>query len=219
LGETVMDEILTRKLHELASNCGADLFGVANANDFSEYTDKHNPYFYVDSAKSVIVIGYQIGDTVLDALIKPINGKGYVYFINEILGNIAHEIISVLLLERKKAILSPNNGIFAKDTAVLAGLGTIGKNNLLITEKFGSHTRLRTIVTDAELCKTYGKPKYFCDNCSNLCWSACPANAFSEGRYNKGACFEYTKSHVKKLSENAILGCRECELACPAFAC
>jgi len=57
-----MNETLTRRLSDIASNCGADLFGVAEVNDFSRYTDKRNPHFYVDRAKSVIVIGYHIND-------------------------------------------------------------------------------------------------------------------------------------------------------------
>ena len=41
--------------------------------------------------------------------------------------------------------------IYMKDTAVLAGLGCIGKNNLLVTPQFGPRQRLRVLLVDAEL--------------------------------------------------------------------
>jgi hypothetical protein len=70
-------------------SCGADLIGVANADDFSDYTDKRSPFFYLDTAKSVIVIGYHMNDPMFDIWTRSINGKRSQYFINEILGNIA----------------------------------------------------------------------------------------------------------------------------------
>ena len=214
---------VTNELLEVSIKSGADLFGVADANDFSSYVDKHNPFFYVDNAKSVIVIGYHINDPILAVGIPSIDGKPYRNFINEILGNIALEIISILLKEGKRTVLSPYNGIFTKDAAVLAGLGTIGKNNLLLTRQFGPRVRLRTILTEAELSVNTRLQESFCDNCPHLCWSACHANAFATGKFNRDACIKYSEEHIIKLiacdtrysSDNSSLRCRECELACP----
>jgi epoxyqueuosine reductase len=210
-----MNEILTDKLREISLNSGADLFGIADAHDFSEYTGKRNPSFYIDAARSVIVIGHQINDPMLDMWLNSINGKRHYYFINEVLGSIALGIISALLEEGKKAILSPYSGVYAKDAAALAGVGTIGKNNLLLTEQFGPCVRLRTIVTDAELLKTPREQKSFCDNCPRFCWSACPAGAFSKGKFSREACIKHSEEHTEKPSDNSNLFCRKCELACP----
>jgi epoxyqueuosine reductase len=210
-----MNETLTRRLSDIASNCGADLFGIADVSDFSRYTDKRNPHFYADTAKSVIVIGYHINDPILDAWLNSVDGKRHRYFINEILGNIALEIISTLLKEGKDAVLTPYSGIFVKDAAALANLGVIGKNNLLLTKRFGPRLRLRTIVTEAELMKNPEKPESLCDDCPRFCWSACPADAFATGRFNREVCIDYSEKGKKRLSDNAALYCRECELACP----
>ena len=45
-------------------------------------------------------------------------------------------------------------GLYMKDAAVLAGLGCIGRNNLLITPEYGPRVRLRVVLLDAELTAT-----------------------------------------------------------------
>ncbi|CAB1081528.1 hypothetical protein D1AOALGA4SA_9178 [Olavius algarvensis Delta 1 endosymbiont] len=42
-------------------------------------------------------------------------------------------------------------GIFFKDSGVLAGLGSIGKNNLLVTPEYGPRIRVWPLLFDAEL--------------------------------------------------------------------
>ena len=210
-----MSETLAKKLLAISIDCGADLFGIADAADFSDYTGKRSPSFYMDIARSVIVIGHQMNDPILDVWLDSIDGKRHYYFINEILGGIALGIISVLFETGKRAILSPYSGVFAKDAAVLAGIGTIGRNNLLITEQFGPRVRLRVIVTDAELPKSPQKQESFCDACLRPCWSACPADAFFAGGFSREACLGYSGGHNRKPSQASNLSCRECELACP----
>ncbi len=69
-------------------------------------------------------------------------------------------------------------GTYLKDAAVLAGLGCIGRNNLLITPEFGPRVRLRAILLEAEL--TLTGPIVFdpCFNCEGFCRKACPQKAF-----------------------------------------
>jgi len=72
-------------------------------------------------------------------------------------------------------------GIFLKDAAVLAGLGCIGPNNLLITPEYGPCVRLRTLTLDADLPPT--GPTCFdpCVGCDAPCRAACPQVAFGSG--------------------------------------
>jgi len=71
-------------------------------------------------------------------------------------------------------------GIYLKDAAVLAGLGCIGRNNILITPELGPRVRLRAMLLSEELAPT--GPMYFdpCDGCEEYCRKACPQNAFAE---------------------------------------
>ena len=73
-----------------------------------------------------------------------------------------------------------DNGIFLKDSAVLSGLGCIGKNNLLITPEFGPRFRLRAMLLDSELAPTGPISFDPCNDCDELCHKACPGQVFDE---------------------------------------
>ena len=60
-------------------------------------------------------------------------------------------------------------GIYLKDTAVLAGLGCIGRNNILITPELGPRVRLRAMLLEAELTPTDPIDFDPCDNCEEFC--------------------------------------------------
>ena len=119
-------------------------------------------------------------------------------------------------------------GTFLKDSAVLAGLGVIGKNNLLVTPELGSDLRLRGIFIEAELEPT-GPIEDFdpCNGCDMPCRHACPRGAFNNGSYEQSLCkaemdqndadFEVMEGSVMGIEEasEVIVYCRGCENACP----
>ncbi|MFC1976339.1 epoxyqueuosine reductase [Chloroflexota bacterium] len=116
-------------------------------------------------------------------------------------------------------------GIFLKDAAVLAGLGIIGLNNLLITPEFGSRVRLRALSLDTELAPTGPIDFSPCDTCGRPCQQACPQQAFASGAFSDSACSTQMQvdeaNKVVTQAENEdfpiayIKYCRACELACP----
>lgn len=65
-----------------------------------------------------------------------------------------------------------------KTVATRAGLGWIGKNNLLVTESYGSAIRLSSLLTDAPL--PVGTPieESRCAGC-DICVKSCPAKALT----------------------------------------
>lgn len=118
-----------------------------------------------------------------------------------------------------------HGGILLKDTAVLAGLGTFGKNNLVITRPFGPRVRLRGLFLDAELEPTGPVDFDPCEGCDMPCRRACPEQAFKDGFYSRALCdlkmaeaeanevvidhweADGSPSRVRKY-------CRACELSC-----
>ena len=76
-------------------------------------------------------------------------------------------------------------GIYLKDAAVEAGLGCIGRNNLLITPEYGAEVRLRAIALSRELPPS-GPPEFDpCRECGRPCAAACPKDAFSQVIYTR----------------------------------
>lgn len=110
--------------------------------------------------------------------------------------------------------------------AYLAGLGFIGRNNMLITKKYGSYVFLGEILTDLEL--TCEEKRSFeeigeyaeCGTCKN-CIGECPTKSINTKQINPNICLSYitqkkeiTKQEMGLLKGN-IFGCDFCQLKCP----
>lgn len=114
-------------------------------------------------------------------------------------------------------------GVLLKDAAVLAGLGTIGANNLLITPEYGPRVRLRALLLRENLESTGPIGFSPCEGCDTPCRKACPQAAFRDGVYNRTRCMKQMKADEtnKALSRRqerpvrVIRYCRACETACP----
>lgn len=106
--------------------------------------------------------------------------------------------------------------------AVQAGIGWIGKNQLLIIPKAGSEFFLGELFLDIEL--NYDHPiANHCGRC-HRCIDNCPTHALAEERdFDSSLCLSYqTIENRGELSDiakekmgNFIYGCDRCQLACP----
>jgi epoxyqueuosine reductase len=77
-----------------------------------------------------------------------------------------------------------STGIFLKDAAVMAGLGRIGKNNLVITPEYGPRIRWRALLMDRPAQATGPIDFGPCDGCEQPCRKACPVKAFERAVYS-----------------------------------
>jgi len=75
-------------------------------------------------------------------------------------------------------------GIFLKDAAVLAGLGSIGSNNLVITPGYGPRIRFRALLLNREAEATGPLEFNPCKGCNQPCRKACPIKAFEKSVYS-----------------------------------
>lgn len=107
-----------------------------------------------------------------------------------------------------------------KHAAAIAGLGILGKNSLLITQKYSSFVFLGEIVTSAILESDIGEVSY-CENCGK-CLSACPASlsphelCISALTQKKGELSDKEKRMV--LDSRSVWGCDICQKVCPHTA-
>lgn len=252
-----------------AKACGADLAGVASVRDLkrspSHAISERMPEF--DGVGTKDVQGRQRGvvkwperarSAIVIAAAHPSEKPEMDWWVtgasagntagNRLLMGTVSELASWLEKEQgiqcfKLPYHIEHGGIYMKDAAVFAGLGCIGKNNLLITPQYGPRIRLRVMLTDADLPSAGAADVDPCEDCPMPCRIACPQDAFEEriyfpeeygqkklpgrnGGYNRLSCnrqmvinqsdFEEVEIENRQDLGKQVKYCRECELACPA---
>ncbi len=105
-----------------------------------------------------------------------------------------------------------------------AGIGSYGKNSLLIHEEWGSFIFLGYILTNLEIDSDSNNLNNddICTNCT-ICIKSCPNGAIlNNGGINTKKCISYltqTKTYIpveyRKSMSNQIYGCDICQLVCP----
>ncbi|MFX0070578.1 MAG: hypothetical protein ACFFAO_05745 [Candidatus Hermodarchaeota archaeon] len=205
---------LTKKVRKYCKKIGANIVGIADPKHFDRYPEKNQPERFLKDSQSVIILGIHLYDIFLDAYFQ--FKKGYFQFADSIIETMCYKLKEFLFEQDfTSKVITYNPGFYLKEISALAGLGPIGKNNLLITEEFGSQVRLRALTTTAPL--ECGEPitiSKYCENC-NICIEACPAQAFSDGKYDREKCLSYNLSNLKKLSDTVSIWCNVCIESCP----
>ncbi|NYT06366.1 MAG: hypothetical protein GKC04_08410 [Methanomicrobiales archaeon] len=111
-----------------------------------------------------------------------------------------------------------DGGIFLKDAAVLAGIGCMGRNNLVLVPGYGPRVRFRALwadlPTDAPGAVAPPSP---CRDCNQPCENQCPYHAFEGGRYSRERCLQRMDADRAASGEKKrpVEHCRICELCCP----
>ena len=116
------------------------------------------------------------------------------------------------------------SGLFShKEAAVKAGLGTVGRSALFLSDRFGPRVRLATVLTDLDLSAGFREKSKEtpCKNCQ-ACLLACPAMAISGKTYDeagngildRNACSTHMKKAYQKIGRGAVCGI--CVSVCPA---
>lgn len=88
------------------------------------------------------------------------------------------------ITSRRPPYFIESGGVFMKDAAVLAGLGSIGRNNLVVAPEHGPRLRWRVVLLDRAALATGPVDYDPCEGCDAPCRSACPVGAFDELAYD-----------------------------------
>ncbi|HNW50027.1 MAG TPA: hypothetical protein PKH79_03030 [Prolixibacteraceae bacterium] len=99
-----------------------------------------------------------------------------------------------------------------KHAAELAGVGSIGKNTLLINEKYGNRLWLGGVITSMELEPDPMTEKFCLPNC-HICIDACPQEALNEVTIEQSRCREICFTCTE--GGGWIIACNRCRVECP----
>ena len=220
---TLNDELKTFLLSR-----GASLVGFADLHEINSKDRDDFPFG--------ISIAIALNPQVMSDVKEGPTAEYYTEYkrLNEILDNLGQSTARWLMDKGYKAKARP--ATFSEDKATLtsklphktvatrAGLGWIGKCNLLVTKRFGSAIRLTTVLTNAPLVVNKPVNESLCGHCTH-CVEACPARAHTgviwqagmprEALYDAFKCRETACALSMKSFGESVSLCGLCIVACP----
>ena len=202
-----------------------------NMNGQMSYMENHfdkrlNPTLLVDGAKSVIslLLNYypaELQNQDSYKISKYAYGHDYHQVIKEKLNELLHFIQTEIGEVSGRAFVD-SAPVLDKAWAAKSGLGWIGKNSNLITQKVGSFYFIAELIVDLEL--EYDSPTTdHCGSCT-ACIDACPTEAIVAPYVVDGSkCISYftielkdnLPQEMKGKFDDWMFGCDVCQDVCP----
>jgi len=196
-----MSADLRRKILDRCREWGIEMVGFASADDwehplFEPFPPREFcPKAIFPGCRTVVVLGLPVTLPILETspsiwykeLYMNLNSQldERAYQLSELLNRLGHASVYVprdgygsveVLVDNPYAFFSHRHA------AYLAGLGTFGLNNMLLTKEYGPRVRFVSVFTTAEI--PTGKPmeRSLCVRC-NRCIKACPVQAIGDVDY------------------------------------
>jgi len=214
------------KVKKILLNQGADLCGIANIERFDNAPKGFHPMDIYEECKSVIVFGKKLSKGV--AYVNPrivynhANGLN-ISAVDKITYEASIEIEQLGCIAVPLPCDSPyeywerdnlrGKGLLSmRHSAVLAGLGSLGKNTLLINKQFGNFLTIGAILTNFDLESDPLSDELCVENC-RLCLDNCPVKALDGKTVNQKLCRPHTYATNDRGYE--VVNCNKCRTICP----
>lgn len=193
--------------------------GLENEFEENDIEKRINPFLYMEDGKTIISIAfpYLFDFNFAEGIhfSKYTKGRDYHIVVSEYLKKICGFIER---LGGEAIYFVDSNALPERYIATQCGVGFVGKNNTIITEKYGSYVFLGEIITN--LYMQEDKPlKSRCGEC-DICQKVCPTGAIM-GNNIPNKCLSYItqKKDIEdewfsKL-QGRIFGCDTCQRTCP----
>lgn len=212
-----------KELENIILDEGASLFGVADVRGIKK--EFHFSGEILRDLDYAICIGLRLSDPILEE-IDGFPTKIYYHHYrqaNIALDRMAFRVSNFIHSAGYKALPVPASQIIDwgkqeahlshKKIGYMAGLGFIGRNNLLVNPQFGARIRLVTVLTDMPL-ETAEPLEADCADCM-ACIEACPVGAIKKERadFDHIKCYEKLKEFRDKRIVDQFI-CGICVKAC-----
>ncbi len=214
----------TDRLRKLSEQWGASLFGVADLGSFKKNEILLDP-LTVDRLPLAISVGYHLSDAIMETVQDQPTPLYFQHYqrINILLDTIGLIVTTAIQQCGYHAVPIPASQLVDwqnqrghlshKHVARAAGLGWIGRNNLLVTEAYGARVRLVTVLTNLQLIVN-APSSNGCGSC-RACLSACPVSAIAERQeeFDHHRCYDQLRLFSKTLRFSHHI-CGVCIRAC-----
>jgi epoxyqueuosine reductase len=221
------DNIYTSaEIKDLALSLGAEKCGIANAGRFSGAPEGFRPTDIWKACKSVIAFLIRMPDAIITAD-NPVPYSHTASIIYKKLDMIGFEFCKSIQAGGNNAVPVPTDipflywdslnkrgmGILSlRHAGYLAGLGFLGRNNLLINPEFGNMVYIGVVLTDLELEQDPVIEDLACPSGCRICLDSCPQKALDGTTVNQKLCREFSGL----LNERGfdIYACNLCRRVC-----
>ena len=222
---SIYDELKNRLI-----NAGASLIGIASLMN----VDLADEYSYPSGISIAVALNPEVLSGIKDNPTKEylteyniVNSKldELSYMGEKILIEAGYKAKAIPATINSDEIVDLKAPFQHKTTAVLSGLGWIGKLDVFVTEQYGSALRFSTILTDLSPEKDDIKPLVYskCGDCTS-CADACPADASKRLNWKPGmkreelidikSCYKSITERIKELGLSRVI-CGICLVSCP----
>jgi epoxyqueuosine reductase QueG len=223
-GNDVSERENVEKIKTLCQQWGGSLFGVADLRSFKK-EEILLPPLTIDSLPLAVSVGYHLSEAIMDGVQDQPTPLYFQHYqrINILLDTIGLMVNTAIQNLGYQSIPIPASQLVDwqnqrghlshKHVARAAGLGWIGRNNLLVTEPFGARVRLVTILTNLPM-GTDSPLARDCGTCRD-CIRVCPVGAIRERQedFDHHRCYEQLKVFSKTLRFSHHI-CGVCIRAC-----
>lgn len=223
----ILNNLSKEYLRKIIIDYGAQVCGFADIQRFEDAPSGFHPCDIYSDCKSVVAFGVSLPKGVYMAESRLIYGH-FNYDICSKVDEIAYKI--ALLIERSYggvAVPIPADGPYEywdkerlegrgllsmKHVAVQAGLGTLGKNTLLMNQSYGNRLILGCVLTNIVVdSDSYAEP--LCLSNCNICVKNCPSGALQVGSVIQKDC--RMKAYGKTKRGFDTVDCNQCRTVCP----
>jgi epoxyqueuosine reductase len=220
--------MITRdKIKEISFRNGVDLFGIANVERFKDAPVGFHPRDVYSKTESIIAFAIKLPSESLHAE-NPVPFTHVNHLAMQKMDLIVYNISSELDKLGLKNVLIPTDDPYLywdnetqtgrailslRHIGYLAGLGRLGKNNLLINKEFGNMIQIGALLTNQILEQDPIANYEVCPPKCRICLDSCPQQALTGATVIQKDCRPI--SNFKTEKGYTIKKCFECRKKCP----
>lgn len=218
---------MKEQIKQYVLSLGADVCGVANIDRFAGAPAGFHPRDIFPGCRSVLVFGIALPRGLTKVEPRLIYGHFNYGSCPEVDWLAFRAAKEMERLGGGYAVPLPSDGpyefwdaeklegrglVSMKHAAVLAGLGTLGKNTLLLNEDYGNMLTLGAVLTELDLASDPPAAGICLETC-DLCIRNCPARALDGQRVDQKKCRQNT--YGTNARGFATVNCNKCRAICP----